>query len=144
VDDVQTAITSIRGNVAKGFTINKNLTIEKCYILKQNNLFAHGSTLAEATQALQDKLFKDMDEKERINLFLSEFNLIDKYPAKTFYNWHNRLTGSCEFGRKQFASDQNIDLEKDILTVAEFIALTKNSYGKEIMLKLKEVIEESR
>jgi len=112
------------------------LTINYCFVVKQNNLFAHGETIKKAIEAMQEKIFEDMDEDERINLFLDSYNLKDKYPAKSFYSWHNKLTGSCEFGRKQFAQDHGIDLDIDEFTVKEFINLTKNSYGKEVILKI--------
>ncbi|MFA5169819.1 MAG: hypothetical protein WC420_03780 [Candidatus Paceibacterota bacterium] len=136
IDDTPTAITSIRNNIAKGFIINNDLTFKKCFIIKRDNYFAHGGTLKEAQESLCEKMFDDMSEEERIEMFLSEFNFIDKYPAKTFFDWHNRLTGSCLFGRQHFAKEKGIDLENDIFTVNEFVELTKNSYGGEIVIKL--------
>lgn len=102
IDNISTIITKVKGNVAKGFILNNDLTTTPCYVIKSDNFFAHGATLAEARKALRDKLFEDMDENERIDAFLNEFNLTDKYPAKEFFDWHNKLTGSCEMGRKAF------------------------------------------
>ena len=65
-----------------------------------------------------------------------------KYPAKDFFIWHNRLTGSCEMGRKSFASDNGIDLENGEYTVKEFVEITKNAYGGQIIKQLEEKIQE--
>lgn len=56
--------------------------------------------------------------------------------AKELYKWHNILTGSCEFGRREFCKDHKIDIDKDLLTVNEFIALTVNEYGGDIITQL--------
>lgn len=54
------------------------------------------------------------------------------------YEWHHRLTGSCELGRRQFAKDKGIDIEHGSMTVTEFIELTENAYGGEVIRHLKE------
>lgn len=41
-------------------------------------------------------------------------------------------------GREQFCRENNIDVEKDSFTVEEFVKLTANSYGGEIIRQLKE------
>ena len=141
IDGIQTIIISVRNNIAKGYILNKDLTLTKCYIVKGHNKFAHGETLRKAVEDLQNKIFKDMDTEETIDLFLKEFaDANKKYPAKDFYIWHNRLTGSCEMGRQQFAKEKGIDIEKDTFTVKEFINLTKNAYGGDIINQLKERI----
>ena len=71
-------------------------------------------------------------------MFTERFKLDKTYPAKEFYIWHNKLTGSCEMGRKAFVKDHGIDIENDSMTVAEFIHLTKDSYGGSIIKKLAE------
>ena len=116
--------------------INNDLTTEPCYIVKGFNRFAHGATVAEAREALRNKIFEDMDEDERIESFINEFNEKDKYSAKVFYDWHNRLTGSCEFGRQNFVKNHGINLEKDSFTVKEFCELCKNDYGSDVIQKI--------
>ena len=143
VDSVQTIIDRVRNNVAKGFILNGDLTLTPCFVVKGQNCFAHGETLREAQQALEDKLFEDMDVEEKINIFIQTFSSGKKYPAKDFYSWHNKLTGSCEMGRKAFARDHDIDIENDKLTVEEFISLTKNSFGGSVIKQLEERIEEN-
>ena len=140
IDNVPTVIEKVKGNLAKGFIVNGDLTTTPCYVVKHNNLFAHGNTVKEAEKALQDKVFDNIDTDEKIEAFLNEFDLESKYPAKAFYEWHNKLTGSCEFGRNAFVKNHGIDLKNGMYTVKEFIAITKNDFGGEIIQKLEEKI----
>ena len=136
IDGVNTLIRSARGNTAHGAIVNNNLTTTPCYIVKQDNVFAHGETLREAMEALRDKLFEDMPEDERIDTFLRETDREKTYPTQYFYDWHHRLTGSCDMGRKQFARDHGIDLEQGMMTLTEFLELTKDAYGGDVIRKV--------
>ena len=135
IDNISTIITSIHGNVAKGFILNKNLTLEKTFVAKGNNKFAHGKTLKEAVADLQKKIFDDLDIEEKIEMFNKQFNRFDKYSGEEFYKWHHILTGSCTAGRDNFVRENNLDLKK-LYTVDEFIKITKDSYGGNIIKKL--------
>ena len=138
VDGVPTIFTSIHDNVAKGFILQSDLTMTPCYIVKGNNLFAHGDDLHKAMAALTDKMFDDMPEEERIAEFIKAHP--DKtalYSHKDLYDWHHRLTGSCVAGRNAFAKDHGIDMDGSS-TVEYFIELTKNAYGGHIIRKLEE------
>ena len=121
--------------------MNNDFTLTACYVVKAHNCFAHGESLREAQDALEDKLFKGMDIDEKIRLFIDKFSLDKEHPAKDFYDWHNKLTGSCEMGRKAFAKDHDIDIENDTMTVEEFINLTKNSFGSSIIRQLAEELK---
>jgi len=113
-----------------------------CFVVKARNCFAHGETLREAQTALEEKIFDDMDVDEKINLFIEQFpDMVKAYPAQAFYTWHNKLTGSCEMGRKAFAKDHGIDIEHDTMTVAEFIDLTRNSFGSSVIQQLEETLK---
>jgi len=136
IDGVNTLIRSVRGNIAQGAIVNADLTITPCYIVKQDNVFAHGETLREAMEALRDKLFEDMPEAERIDTFLRETDREKAYPTQYFYDWHHRLTGSCDMGRKQFARNHGVDLEHGVMTLTEFLELTKNAYGGDVIRKV--------
>ena len=140
IDDVQTVIRSVHGNVAKGVIVNGDLTLTPCFVVKQDNLFAHGETLREAMEALRDKLFEDMPEAERIEAFMAEHELHKAYPNRDLYDWHHRLTGSCDMGRRTFVADHGIDMDGET-TVDEFIRLTENAYGGEVIRRLKERYE---
>ena len=141
VDGIPTIITNAKRNLAKGFMLNIDLTTTPCYIAKCGNTFAHGETLTCARKVLQDKLFDNMSEEERIDVFLNTFNTTDKYPAKLFYNWHHRLTLSCEMGRQAFVKNHSIDLDNDVFTVREFCELCKNDYGNSVIRKILASIE---
>ena len=141
IDNVPTIVKSVKNNIAKGFVVNNDLTLKPCYIVKSENLFAHGETLKEAYMALQKKLLKDMPVEDRIEKFLQEFKPNTKYSNKLFFDWHHILTGSCLFGRQQFCKNKGIDLDGET-TVEEFIALTEGDYGGEVIKRLKERLKE--
>ena len=129
VDDIPTIFCSIKGNVAKGFILQSDLSRTPCYVVKGNNLFAHGDNLHEAMAALTDKMFDDMPEEERIAAFIKAHPDKDKpYPNRDLFDWHHRLTGSCMAGRNAFVKDRGLTLEGET-TVAAFIQLTQNAYG---------------
>ena len=136
IESVNTLIRSVCGNIAHGAIVNNDLTITPCYIVKQDGVFAHGETLREAMEALRDKLFEDMPEDERIDAFLRETDREKTYPTQYFYDWHHRLTGSCDMGRKQFALDHGVDLEHGMMTLTEFLELTKDAYGGDVIRKV--------
>ena len=142
IDDVSTILRHVRGNVAHGVILNRDLTTTPCYVVKQDNCFAHGETLAEAMEALRDKLFDDMPEEKRIAAFLRETEDGKAYPAQYFYDWHHRLTGSCDMGRRQFARDHGIDVENAAMTLREFLELTKDAYGGDVIRKVLKEMEE--
>ena len=136
IDDMQTIITSIYKNIAKGYIVNSDFTLEKCYIAKGNNKFAHGKTIEEARRNLEEKILKSLNTEEAIKKFIRKFNNKDKYKGTEFYVWHNILTGSCKMGRDSFVINNNINLNKKF-SVKEFIKICENSYGGEIIRRLK-------
>ena len=143
IDNVPTAITQIRDNIAKGYIVERNTDLKPCYVIKHENLFAHGETLKQARQALEEKIFANMNTDEVISEFIKTFPKINKkYDVLDFYTWHNRLTGSCEMGRKSFAKQHNIDIENDKMTVKEFIEITKDSFGGNIIQELEKEYKE--
>ena len=137
VDGIATTISRIHGNTAKGTIVNNDLTETPCFIVKEGKYFAHGKTLAEANAALQDKLFDKMPAEKRIAAFWACHKKGVKYPTKDFFEWHHKLTGSCLMGRRQFAKDHGVDLDGE-MTVDDFIALTKNAFGGDIIKRLEE------
>ena len=141
IDGVQTIITAVKGNVAKGFILQDDLTLTPCFVVKGNNLFAHGDNLHDAMTALRDKMFEDMPEEERIASFIKEHPDKDKaYPNKDLFGWHNRLTGSCMAGRTAFVKDKGLSLDGET-TVTEFIRLTENAYGGSTIKALKKAYQ---
>ena len=139
VDGVATLIDSVHRNYAKGRILNRDFTTTDCYIAKVGNYFAHGETLEQARKDATAKYEENLPTEERIRLFMEQYpdpNV--KIPAKELYDWHHKLTGSCATGRNMFAKEHDIDVEHDEFTVCEFIALTENSYGSEVIKQLKE------
>ena len=143
VDDTPTIITALFNNYAKGYIVGNDLTLKPCYIAKNGDIFAHGKTLREAVTALQDKLFEDMPEEERIAAFIECHDYDGVYSNSDLYDWHHKLTGSCEMGRQQFAKDHGIDLDGK-MSIKEFIKLTKNAYGGAIIKKLEKEYRKGR
>ena len=142
VDYIPTVFTHIKGNVAKGFILQNDLTMTPCYVVKGNNLFAHGDTLREAMQALTDKMFENMPEEERIAEFIKAHPDPEKaYPNEDLFSWHNKLTGSCLAGRNAFVKDRGLSLDGET-TVTAFIALTKNAYGGSTIKELEKAYKQ--
>lgn len=136
VDATQTIITSVRGNIAQGFILQSDLQLQPCYIVKENNKFAHGNTLRDAFTSLQEKLYNDSTEEERIEAFIQKFPSYDtKYDNRDLFAYHHVLTGSCRMGREQFIKGKGLSLEGKT-TVREFVELTKNAYGGSIIKQL--------
>lgn len=138
IDNIPTIIKHTKCNIAKGFIVNfGDFTYEPCYIVKGNGYFAHGKTIREAQHGLVKKYIENMDEDEIIEKFMSEFEYGKKYKGKLFFEWHHYLTGSCLMGREAFVKNHDLNLD-DEFTVDEFLELTINDYGGEIIGQLKE------
>ncbi len=138
IDDIPTIITSVRNNIAKGFIVKNDLQFEPCYIVKENNQFAHGFTLKDAFMSLQEKLYDDSTEEERIEAFMKQFPEYDvKYDNMDLFVYHHVLTGSCRMGREAFMSNKGLSLDGKT-SVREFVKLTQDAYGGDIIKKLPE------
>ena len=137
IDGILTAITIVKGNVAKGFMVRGDLTMIPCFVAKSGNTFAHGHTLRDAMSSLRDKLFDEMPERDRISAFVESHKQKTPYPNKDLFDWHHKLTGSCLAGRNEFVSQHGIDLDGET-TPEEFIRLTEHAYGGDVIRKLKE------
>lgn len=78
-----------------------------------------------------------MPEESRISAFIAahpDENV--KYACRDLWEWHHRLTGSCETGRNSFAKNHGIDIDNSAFTVPEFYELCKNDYGGNIIAKM--------
>lgn len=141
VDGLQTIIKSVHGNIAQGFILNSDLTLQPCYIVKENNKFAHGDTLHDAFTSLREKLYNDSTEEERIEAFVKKFPNYDApYSNRDLFAYHHVLTGSCRMGRESFCKDKGINLDGST-TVRDFVSLTKDSYGSETIRMLPQAYE---
>ncbi len=132
VDGARTLIDVCHETYAMGRILHSDLTTEKCFVVKQDGRFAHGETMRDARDALLEKLFDDTPEEERIEKFVEAHDLHERYTNRDFFSWHHRLTGSCLQGRTAFAQDHGIDLDGN-MTTKEFLEMTKDSYGGDII-----------
>lgn len=136
IDGIPTAITFVRGNIAKGFILENNTFRKPCYIVKEGGCFAHGDTLHDAFNALQEKLYDDSTEEERIAAFRAKFPDYDTpYANKDLFAYHHVLTGSCRMGRENFIENKGLSLDGKT-TVRDFVELTQDAYGGDIIKKL--------
>ena len=138
IDGVPTIITRIHDNIAKGYVIKSDMTLEACYIAKAGYSFAHGETLKDAIADAEAKEMERMPVEERIEKFIDKFGSLDsEHTGKEFYYWHHILTGSCRMGRDKFCNDNDIDLDKKY-TVRYFLSITKNAYGGSVINEILE------
>ena len=143
IDGVQTIITAVHGNIAKGTILQEDLTLTPCFVAKVDGFFAHGETARAAVEDARDKAFEGLPQEERITAFLDAIKPNTAYPVMTLYDWHHRLTGSCEAGRKAFAKDHGIDLSAD-MTREAFFELTKDAYGGSVIREAMRIAEREK
>jgi hypothetical protein len=139
IDDTPTIIYDVIGNNARCAVVQRDLTLEPCYVAKVYNFFAHGDTLHDAMKAAQEKYDNNKPLEERIADFIAKYPTLDTVATnKDLFVAHHTLTGSCLFGRQQFAKEHDIDVENGTMTVREFIKFTNDAYGKDAIRKLEE------
>ena len=130
IDDMQTIIYSVHGHIARGATINSDLTLSDCYIAKCGDYFAHGETAKQAMADALSKAWQNKPIEERIDYVIGKYPNVDvPIEHSTLFSLHNFLTGSCLFGRQEFAKSHSLDPEHGAMTMREFIHLTKDAYG---------------
>ena len=135
IDGVPTLIDRVRFGYAVGHILNSDLTLTPCFVAKSGNYFAHGNTLREAQNAVTDKVLQNKTEEERIEAFWACHNTTDKYRGQDLYDWHHRLTGSCEMGRQRFIKDKGLKIDAEY-TVEEFVEICKDAYGGRTIRRL--------
>ena len=137
IDGVLTLIDAVHGNYARGRIIQGDLTTRDCFIAKKGNYFAHGDTLKEAFDDVNDKFRANLPIEERIALFNAEFpDRETPVSARRLFEWHHILTGSCLAGRMAFCSDKGINLD-GMYSVNDFIKIVEGAYGWDIVKQLK-------
>ena len=138
IDEVPTIIKSVKGNYARGYIINRDLTIKSCYVARVDNSFAHGETLKDAVRDAENKALEGMPTEVRIDRFVAEFpTLTEQHTGKMFYDWHHILTGSCAMGRNEFCKAHNVQMDA-MYSVGYFLSLVADSYGKDIIKQVRE------
>ena len=130
IDDMQTIIYSVHGNIARGATINSDLSLADCYIAKCRDYFAHGETAKQAMADAQSKAWQNKPIEERIDYVIEKYPDVDvPIEHSALFSLHNFLTGSCLFGRQEFAKAHSLDPEHGAMTMRKFINLTKDAFG---------------
>ena len=130
IDDMQTIIHSVHGNIARGAIINSDLALADCYIAKYEDYFAHGETAKQAMADAQSKAYQNKPIEERIDFVVKRYPDVDvPIEHSALFSLHNFLTGSCLFGRQEFAKEHSLDPEHGSMTMREFIHLTKDAFG---------------
>lgn len=138
IDGITTFLVSIKHNVGKGFTLNNNVIKVPCWVyLTDDGYIAHGETLHDAMEAAVDKFIQAKPLDERISDFVDTHTDIDN-EYDDLFKWHNILTGSCEFGRKQWCEAHGLK-PTDSITIRRFIEETKNEYGGDVIRKVEEM-----
>lgn len=137
IDDMPCVFNSVHDTWACISIIDKkDCSLLTAFVAKGNGFFAHGETIKKAFSALQSKLFASMDIEDKKQEFFKKFPvLFNVYKTQDFFVWHNIITGSCEFGRTQFADEKNIDLNGQ-MSLADFFTLTRDEYRSDIIKAL--------
>ena len=130
IDSIPCVFESVHETWSAVLVIDQNdFSVEKAFIAKLDGYFAHGDTIKDAFASVTEKVMDNMDFDEKKKTFFDKFpSLTEQYAAIDFFSWHHIITGSCEFGRKSFAKEHDVDLDGS-MTVKRFIELTKESYG---------------
>lgn len=131
IDRVPTLIYAVRGNVAKGAVLGRDLTFRDCWIAKRGNFFAHGDTLHAAVEAVEAKWMENRPLDERIAEFVKTHPSLDE-PYGDLFDWHHILTGSCEFGRRQWCEEHGYK-STDSITLRTFLTETVGNYGGDVI-----------
>ena len=134
IDRVSTLIYAVRGNVAKGAVLGRDLTLRDCWIARRGNFFAHGDTLHEAVEAVEAKWRENRPLDDRIAEFVKTHPALDEEYGDLFY-WHHVLTGSCEFGRRQWCEEHGYK-PTDSVTLRTFLTQTVGDYGGDVIRRV--------
>lgn len=67
--------------------------------------------------------------------------IIGEFICDRIYELETRSPGSCDMGRRQFARGHGIDVEHAAMTLQEFLALTKDAYGGDVIRRVLKELE---
>ena len=131
IDSVSTLIYAVKGDVAKGATLQKDMSLKDCWIAKRGTFFSHGDTLHEAVEAVEAKWRENRPISERIAEFMKTHPALDE-PYGDLFEWRHVLTGSCEFGRRQWCEEHGYK-PTDSITLRTFLTETAGDYGGDVI-----------
>ena len=110
-------------------------TLSRAYVARWQGEAAHGETVRKAVEAARNKYFARMGPGEKKRQLLDLFAEKGRLTVKELYAWHGRITGSCEFGRSRFQEEHGFK-DDDTLSLEEFVELTRNAYGGDLIASL--------
>ena len=131
IDSVKTLIYAVKGDAARGAVLRNDMTLRDCWIVRRGNFFAHGDTLHAAVEAVAAKWLENKPLDDRIAEFMKIHPSLDE-PYGDLFDWHHILTGSCEFGRRQWCEEHGYK-PTDSITLRAFFEQTKNDYGRDVI-----------
>lgn len=131
IDSVPTLIFAVKGDVARGAVLRNDMTLRDCWIAKRGNFFAHGDTLHAAVEAVKAKWLENKPLDERIAEFVKTHPALDEEYGDLF-EWHHVLTGSCDFGRRQWCEEHGYK-PTDSITLRTFLTETAGDYGGDVI-----------
>ena len=105
--------------IIKGCEIYENG--EEIYLVKENDLSAHGETLREA---MEDITYKKMKSEEVQNI-VKEI----KKTGKVNKAQYRAITGACQYGTNKFCEEHSIIAEE--IELDELRKILINDYGAE-------------
>ena len=131
IDSVLTLIYAVKGDAARGAVLRTDMTLRDCWIARRGNFFAHGDTLHEAVEAVEAKWRENRPLDARIAEFMKTHPALDEEYGDLF-EWHHILTGSCEFGRRQWCEEHGYK-PTDSITLRTFLTETVGDYGGDVI-----------
>ena len=134
IDDMPCIIRSIHRNIAKVDLIGDDYVLTPSYVAKVGRSFAHGESIKAAVRDAEAKELEGRPLEERLDAFVEAHPDLDT-PYPDLFQWHHTLTGSCEFGRKEWCKAHGYQ-PTDSITVRTFIEQTKNNYGSDAIRQL--------
>lgn len=122
-DGILSKVVKKRGNVFR--VINHGET-SISYLIKNDDIFAHGASLKDAKESLKYKISsRDVSAFEK-------YTLDDELDLITLIRAYRAITGACELGTRYFCEKHKLP-EK--MTVREAVELTEGQYNHELFKK---------
>ena len=127
----------VSDGILYGYSLNEDFTTKPLWAVKGDNYVGIGITMERAEDSLFKRTFRDTSHEERIAQFVKEHPVDKPYSNADLIEWHHKLTASCRRGIRLFLAKHGITRD-GYTTVSEFIRLTENDFGGDIIKKLKD------
>lgn len=116
-DGILSRVVRSRGSIHRVVIVGKT---KVSYLIGQGTSWSHGETLAQARESLLYKIgSRDTSE-------FKKWNLKTKVSKRDGIRAYRVITGACESGTKDWASQRELP---ESITVSGIIELTRGSYG---------------